>query len=75
MIIKVKGEKPFSVVSDSFAISPSNEGYTLQYSVEGTQWTSYEEEVPSGEVLVVAKTSKELFYRCLGNASDLTVKF
>ena len=75
MVIKINGEKPFSVVSDSFAISPSNEGYNLEYSVDGNKWTSYEESVPANEVLVVAKTSKELFYRCVGNASDLIIKY
>lgn len=75
MVIKINGEKPFSVVSDSFAISPSNEGYTLEYSVEGNNWTAYEDAVPANEVLVVAKTSKELFYRCVGNASELTIKY
>lgn len=75
MVIRVKGNKPFSVVSESFAISPSEEGYTLMYSVEGSNWTAYPVVIPSGEVLVVNGVSKELFYKLEGNETDVTVKY
>lgn len=75
MVIRVKGNKPFSVVSESFAISPSEEGYTLMYSVEGSNWTAYPDVIPSGEVLVVNGVSKELFYKLEGNETDVTVKY
>ena len=33
--IKIKGEAPFQVLSHSFIVSPSEEGYTLNYSADG----------------------------------------
>ena len=74
--LKIKGEKPFQVTSaHSFAVSPSNEGYTLQYSADGISYTDWDEATPSGENLFVINVPKNTYYKLSGNASDVTVTF
>ena len=71
----VKNEQVFSVPSGDFSISPSNEGYTLAYSVKGDVFTKYETPVPANENLVVTAFPKFLKYKLVGNASDVEVKW
>lgn len=71
----VKNEQVFSVPSGDFSISPSNEGYTLAYSVKGDIFTSYETPVPANENLVVTAFPKFLKYKLVGNASEVEVKW
>lgn len=71
----VKNEQVFSVPSGDFSISPSNEGYTLAYSVKGDVFTSYETPIPANENLVVTSFPKFLKYKLIGNASDVEVKW
>ena len=40
--IKVKGEQPFQILAHSFAVTPSSEGYTLNYSANGEEYTAWE---------------------------------
>lgn len=75
MVIKIQGEKPFSIQSNAFGVSPSNEEYTLQYSVDGVNYTDYKDKVPAGENLVVCGVSKELFFRLKDNNSDVMIKY
>ena len=71
----VKNEQVFSVPVGDFSISPSNEGYTLAYSVKGDVFTNYETSVPANENLVVTAFPKFLKYKLVGNASDVEVKW
>lgn len=71
----VQGEKPFSVVAHSLAISPSAQGYTLQYSADGIGWTSYPDAIPANEVLVINGIPRNLFLKCVGNTDELTITF
>lgn len=75
MIIKIKDDHPFSIVGESFAVSDSATGYELQYSVNGENWTTYEEPIPANETLIVNGLSKELFYKLKGNVGTVTVKY
>lgn len=71
----VHGEDVFYVQSNSFAISPSNEGYTLQYSVDGVSFTSYETATPSGETAIVNFAVSGMSYKLLGNNSDVYIQY
>ena len=71
----VKNEQVFSLFSGDFSISPSNEGYTLAYSVKGDIFTSYETPIPANENLVVTSFPKFLKYKLVGNASEVEVKW
>ena len=73
MILQISGEKPFQVLAHSFSVSPSNEGYTLQYSANGTEWTSFDTEVPADETLVVNDCAFGQYIKLSGNNSEVTV--
>lgn len=71
----VQGSKPFSVVAHSLAISPSAQGYTLQYSADGIGWTSYPDAIPANEVLVINGMPRNIMLKCEGNTDDLTITY
>ena len=71
--IKVQGEQPFQVMAHSFSCSPSEEGYTLNYSADGIDYTAYTEETPANEVLVVNGVAKNMFFKLVGNNSEVNV--
>lgn len=73
--ITVSGEKAFSIPTRSFAVSPSSEGYTLNYSADGVSYTAYTTATPANEVLIVNGVPKSLVYKLVGNQSDVTVTF
>lgn len=73
MILQIQGERPFQVLAHSFSVSPSSEGYTLQYSANGTEWTSFETEVPADENLVVVNCAFGQYIKLSGNNSEVTV--
>ena len=73
MILQISGDKPFQVLAHSFSVSPSQDGYTLQYSANGTEWTDYEEPVPADETLVVNDCAFGQYIRLDGNNSEVTV--
>lgn len=72
---KVTGEAPFQVVGTAFAISPSAEGYTLNYSADGVNWTAYEEATEAGKTELVNSPVAGLYYKLVGNASEVTIRF
>lgn len=71
----ISGEDAFQVLAHSFSLSPSEGGYTLQYSANCEDWTSYPDAVPSGENLIVNGIAKGMYFRCLNNTSDLTLVY
>lgn len=73
--MKVQGENSFSVPEKSFAVSPSQEGYTLQYSANGVDFTDYSEATPANEVLVVNGTAKNMTYKLKGNQSLVYIQY
>lgn len=73
MILQIQGEKPFQVLAHSFSVSPSSEGYTLQYSADGINWTDYDEPVPADETLVVNDCAFGQYIKLSGNNSEVTV--
>lgn len=73
--ITITGEQPFSVPTRSFAVSPSSEGFTLNYSADGVSYTAYSSSTPANETLIVNGVPKSLVYKLVGNQSELTVTF
>lgn len=73
MKIKINGEQAFQVLSHSFGVSPSAEGYTLLYSANGKDYTEWEEATPSDENLFVINVPKYSFFKLAGNDSEVTI--
>lgn len=73
--MKVTGEQVFSVPSNEFGVSASNEGYTLAYSVDGQTFTNYTQATPANENLFVCGCPKFQKYKLVGNNSEVEVKW
>lgn len=72
---KIQGEEAFQVMAHSFIVSPSEEGYTLEYSADGREFTAWDVAVPKGEVLNVCGNAMGAFFRFIGNKSDVIVRY
>lgn len=73
MKIKVNADDAFQVLAHSFGVSPSAEGYTLQYSADGIDYTDWEEATPADENLFVINVPKYSYFKLDGNQSEVTV--
>lgn len=71
--IKISGETPFSVLSHSFGVSQSAEGYTLNYSSNGIDWTAWTEDTPANEDLFVNFVPFGSFFKLVGNQSEVEI--
>lgn len=71
----ISGADGFQVLAHSFSLSPSNEGYTLAYSADGINYTEHSEATPAEEVLIVNGVAKGMFFKCVGNESDLVLTY
>jgi hypothetical protein len=74
MKFKVKGENSFQVMKQSFAVSPSNEEYVLHYSADGMSFTAWEEATPANETLVVNGHPEGMFFKLIGNNTDVIIQ-
>lgn len=74
--IKVNGEAAFQIsVAHSMGVSPSAEGYTLNYSADGFDYTAWEEATPANENLFVINFPKGAYFKLVGNQSEVTVTY
>lgn len=73
--MKIEKEQVFSVPSNSFAISPSNEEYTLNYSVTGEDWSEYSEATPADTNAVVNFGVRGMMYKLVGNDSTVYITY
>ena len=73
--MKVTNEKIFSVPEHYFGISGSDTGYTLQYSVDGNTWASWEEDIPANEPLFVANAPLFCQYCLAGNEGEVEIRW
>lgn len=74
MEYKINGAQPFQVLSDSFSISPSNEGYTLQVSADGVNYSDLFS-VASNTTKMCTGMSNGSYYRLNGNESEVVVNW
>ena len=75
MVRIINNEDAFQVLAHSFSLSPSSEGYTLAYSANGTDFTNYSEAVPANETLIVNGIAKGMFFKAVGNGSELALTY
>ena len=73
MYKEISGETAFQVESHSFSVSPSESGYTLQYSANGREWTDYSEAVPANETLIVNGCAFGQYIKLSGNTGLVTI--
>lgn len=74
MIRKVNGEAPFQVLASNFSIGPSNEGYTLQISADGNNYSDLFTVGPDTTRMVTGVANGS-FYRLSGNESEVSVNW
>ena len=74
--IKVLGETPFQIsVAHSMGVSPSAEGYVLNYSADGFNYTAWTEATPANENLFCINFPKCAYFKLVGNGSEVTVTY
>lgn len=74
MLQKVQGQAPFQVLTNAFSISPSNEGYDLQISSDGFNYSTLFS-VGAGVTRMVTGVANGSYYRLLGNESEVIVNW
>ncbi len=74
MIYKIQGEAPFQILASNFSIGPSNEGYTLQISADGENYSDLFTVGPNTTRMVTGVANGS-FYRLAGNASEVSVNW
>ena len=67
----INGEEVVRVTSNSCGIAPTSAGYTLAYSFDGKQFTSWPDAIPVGEPLVLNGAIPGMLIKLLGNADNV----
>lgn len=76
MKLTIQNEKSFSILKNTFAIGPSVSGYTLQFSVDGTNWTDAATgTVAANTNIIVANTPEEIYFRLKNNTGSVIIKY
>lgn len=75
MQVKISGETPLQILSHSCIISPSNEGYTFQYSADGVNYTNWDSATPANENCMVVGLAYGSYIRLSGNASEVVINY
>lgn len=71
----VIGAAPFQVEGHSFAISASGQGYVLNYSADGTNYTAWAEATPANEEAFVINVPRGAFFKLVGNTDIVNVTY
>lgn len=74
MIRKITGEAPFQVLASNFSIGPSQQGYTLQISADGKNYSNLFT-VPANTTRMVTGVANGSFYRLSGNNSEVSINW
>ena len=74
MRITINGAQPFQVLATNFSIGPSNEGYTLQISADGRNFSDLFT-VPANTTRMVTSVANGSTYRLNGNNSEVVVNW
>lgn len=70
----IQGEAPFQVLATNFSIGPSQEGYTLQISADGRNFSDLFT-VPANTTRMVTSVANGSTYRLKGNNSAVVVNW
>lgn len=68
--MKINQEQKFGVPTNYFSIGTTASGYTLEYSVDGINWTGLKTQTPPNEVHIVSDCPKNLWWRMHGNRDN-----
>lgn len=73
---KVNGAEPFQVPNKNgkFCISPSAQGYTLNFSADGVDYSPIKIATPQNETALFGPFSEGLWYKLVGNTSEVTIQ-
>lgn len=74
MVIKITGEQPFQVLSTTFTIGPSANGYDLYFSADGVNYTQLFT-VSAGVNRQVTQVAAGSYYKLVGNTGNVTVNW
>lgn len=74
MIYTIKGEQPIQILTDAFSIGPSSEGYVLQISSNGYDYSDLFSVGPNVTRMVTGVASGS-YYRLKGNASEVDINW
>lgn len=72
---KVEGETPFVIGARNFSIGYSASGYTLAYSVNGKDFTEWEDATPANEVCMVNGVTNGNTFKLVGNVGEVEILF
>lgn len=73
--MKIEGEKIFGIPTNSFAVSGSASGYTLNYSADGETFTAFDKPTPANETLVVNGVAKGMSFKLVGNTDNVYIQY
>lgn len=74
MTYKIQGEAPFQVLATNFSLGPSNEGYTLQVSADGNNYSDLFT-VAANTTRMVTGVASGSYYRMSGNNSEVVINW
>lgn len=74
MIYTINGEQPIQILTDAFSIGPSSEGYVLQISSNGYDYSDLFSVGPNITRMVTGVASGS-YYRLKGNASEVDINW
>lgn len=66
----ISGENAFKCIKSTFAIGPTTNGYNLNYSVDKVNWTSWQDDTPANETLIVNGATPLMWFRLEGNTDE-----
>lgn len=72
---KLMGETPAQILANSFIVSQSESGYTLNYSGDGLSWTAYSEATPASEDCIVVNCAWGTYIKLVGNTGEVTINY
>lgn len=76
MKLLINGEDVFRSSGSKMAISATENGYVLQYSVDGNVFNDYAEPIPANENLIISDVISGMFFKLAGNIQDgVTIRF
>ena len=67
---KVSGETPFQVGASRFCIGQTEAGYTLNFSVNGEDWTAWTDGTLANTDQVVVNAAAGMYFKLAGNTSE-----
>lgn len=74
MILKISNEQPFQVLAPSFIIGASQNGYSLQFSADGRNYTTLFT-VGAGVERMVTGVAPDAYYKLLGNTGNVSINY